>query len=66
MRLILLVRYERNPLNNRMRIICKIHCPVNPLPVRGEFETPSLNAVVDFLKKNGWRETESLTNNLLK
>ena len=34
--------------------LCKIKCPVNPLPIKGEFEAPSREAVLHFLKANGW------------
>ena len=34
--------------------ICRIKCPINPLPVKGEFEAPSVNAVCNFLVYNGW------------
>lgn len=61
-RLILLVRYERNAT----RTICKINCPVSPLPVKGEFEAPSLNAVKYFLIENGWTESEALHSCLLE
>ena len=46
--LMLMFRYESN------RCFCKIKCPVNPLPVRGEFEVPSVSVLVQFLKVNGW------------
>ena len=60
MRLILMVRYERD------RIVCKISCPVSPMPVKGEFEVPSLNAIKNFLDNHGWRETEVIPASLLK
>lgn len=53
-RLILLVRYEKG------RIYAKIKCPINPLPVRGEFEIPSLTAIFDFLTANGWIPKEDM------
>ena len=46
--LILLTRYEGN------KLFCKIKCPVNPLPIKGEFEVPSYKAIYDFLVSNGW------------
>ena len=45
--LILLVRHENG------RTLCRIKCPVNPLPVRGEFEVPVLD-VRSWLNHNGW------------
>lgn len=36
------------------KIFCKIKCPVNPLPVKGEFEVPSIGLLCNFLKENGW------------
>jgi hypothetical protein len=46
--LIARIRWESN------RCLCSIKCPVNPLPVKGEFELPSLDAMRSFLKANGW------------
>ena len=36
------------------KCFCKIKCPVNPLPVKGEFEIPSTGAISHFLIDNGW------------
>ena len=37
------------------KCFCKIKCPINPLPVKGEFETPGTTTpVVNFLNANGW------------
>ena len=38
----------------RPKVFCKIKCPINPLPVKGEFEAPSFVAVQRFLNANGW------------
>ena len=46
--LIAMFRFEGN------RCFCKIKCPVNPLPVKGEFEVPSTGAISHFLNANGW------------
>lgn len=46
--LIVMFRFEGN------RCFCKIKCPVNPLPVKGEFEVPSTEAIRHFLNANGW------------
>lgn len=64
-KLILLVRYERVPLTDTLQTICKINCPVNPLPVKDEFKAPSIQAVKDFLSREGWIETESIADHLL-
>lgn len=36
------------------RIFCKIKCPLNPLPIKGEFEVPSIRLLCQFLQENGW------------
>ena len=36
------------------KIFCKIKCPINPLPVKGEFEIPSISAIEQFLANNDW------------
>ena len=46
--LILLTRYEGN------KLMCKVKCPISPLPVKGEFEAPCYAAICSFLKENGW------------
>lgn len=33
---------------------CKIKCPINPMPVKGEFQAPSPRSVFIFLSDNGW------------
>lgn len=53
--LIALFRYEGN------KCFCKIKCPVNPLPIKGEFEAPSINAIVAFLQKDGWQLKQKLS-----
>lgn len=53
-RLILMVRIDGQ------RTFCKIKCPINPLPVTGEFEVPNMGAIQHFLKSNGWKKHESL------
>lgn len=53
-RLILMVRYDG------ARTFCKIKCPINPLPVTGEFEVPNIGALNNFLRNNGWTKHESL------
>ena len=39
---------------------CKIKCPINPLPVQGEFEVVSVSVLNGFLVKNGWLFKEKL------
>ena len=36
------------------RLMCRINCPISPLPVKGEFQAPSLKALRKFLIKAGW------------
>lgn len=54
------VRWEDYPVSTRNGIVqmpkcfCNIKCPVNPLPVKGEFELPTLESLRIFLKANGW------------
>ena len=61
--LILLVRYE---LGRAGRPYCKIKCPINPLPVRGEFEAASLSYIIKFLQNDGWTMKQKLPITLLK
>ena len=53
--LILLVRYD----NELKKYCCKVKCPVNPLPVCGEFAVPMLATILGWLKANGWERKES-------
>ena len=53
--LILLVRYDGN------KTLCRIKCPINPMPVKGEFEAASLSAMISFLVSNGWSVKEKLS-----
>ena len=64
--LVLLIRYEYDHMNAKNRIFCKVHCPISPLPVKGEFEAPSVNAVEHFLNKMGWDKTDVLTRDILE
>ena len=58
--LILLIRYEKG------KTICKIKCPINPLPIRGEFEAVSAHEIVRFLEDAGWTSKETINLNLCK
>lgn len=52
--LILLIRYEED------KCICRIKCPINPLPIKGEFEAPTIGAVSHTLKTMGWTYKDKL------
>lgn len=57
-KLVLRTRYER--VGDKTKLMCHIKCPVNPLPVKGEFEAPSYRAICNFLRQNGWERKQSL------
>ena len=42
------------------KCFCKIKCPINTLPVKGEFEVPSTGVLDRFLKKDGWTFKQKL------
>ena len=46
--LILLVRYENE------KCICRIKCPINPLPIKGEFQCVSTSEMSKLLTSMGW------------
>ena len=52
--LIARIRWEVDERSGKDRCYCSIKCPVNPMPVKGEFELPCLDALRAFLKANGW------------
>jgi hypothetical protein len=58
--LILATRWDSTA--KRKRLMGKISCPVNPLPVRGEFEIASYNAMCEFLMSQGWTLKETISN----
>lgn len=60
-RLILLVRF-----NEKGKPICRIKCPINPLPIKGEFEAPTVGAVSHTLETMGWTYKEKLPLGLFK
>lgn len=70
--LIACVRWEDFPVSTRKGIVqmpkcfCKIKCPVNPLPVKGEFELPDLEALRHFLKANGWELKQSMDSRMFE
>lgn len=52
--LILLVRYEgKTP-------ICRIRCPINPLPIKGEFQCVSASEMSKCLASMGWKYKEKI------
>lgn len=60
--LLLLVRYESDFTDH---VYCRIRCPINPMPVKGEFEAPSVSAVVKFLQAQGWHLDHKIPMHLL-
>lgn len=46
--LILLVRFENG------KCICRIKCPINPLPIKGEFQCVSTSEMSKLLNSMGW------------
>ena len=55
--LILLVRHEtvQDAHGDTItKCYCKIKCPINPLPIKGEFEAVTAAAVNKLLKSLGW------------
>lgn len=46
--LLVMFRWEKG------KCFCKIKCPINPMPVKGEFQAPSPHSVFDFLNDHGW------------
>lgn len=48
------------------RIFVRINCPINPLPVKGEFEIPSWGALNTFLKAQGWKRREVISPSFLQ
>jgi hypothetical protein len=70
--LIACIRWEDFPVSTSKGIVqapkcfCKIKCPVNPLPVKGEFELPSIDVLRSFLKANGWKLQQTLTSWMFK
>lgn len=52
--LILLVRYENE------KCICRIKCPINPLPIKGEFQCVSVSEMSKLLASMGWKYKEKI------
>ena len=51
-----MVRFDRN----KQTAYCKIKCPVNPLPIKGEFELANERVLCQFLENLGWRYTQKI------
>lgn len=51
--LILLIRFEDN------KTIARIKCPINPMPVKGEFEVSSMSSLFHFMRQNGWKQKDA-------
>lgn len=51
-RLVMSVRHDNN------RAFCRIKCPINPLPVKGEFEVPNMAVIQRFLEREGWAKID--------
>ena len=63
--LLAMFRWERT--DNKYKCICRIKCPINPMPVKEEFETPgSTSPVLSFLKENGWEFKQKINTSLFK
>ena len=52
--LILLVRHDDG------KCICRIKCPINPLPIKGEFQCVSTGEMSKLLKSMGWTYKEKV------
>lgn len=52
--LIAMFRFENG------KTFCKIKCPVNPLPVKGEFEVPAIGVLHSFLNANEWHFKQAI------
>ena len=63
--LMAMFRWE-NGAKGKLHCLCKIRCPINPLPVKGEFEAASMNAVLGFLQENGWTIEQKLNTAMLR
>lgn len=66
--LILLVRHEdvRIGANIKHRLICRIKCPISPLPIRGEFECVSTSEMTKLLTSMGWKYKEKIHYTMFK
>lgn len=58
--LILLVRHEEG------KCICRIKCPINPLPIKGEFQCVSTSEMTKLLASMGWKYKEKVHSDMFK
>ena len=58
--LILLVRHEEG------KCICRIKCPINPLPIKGEFQCVSTSEMTRLLSSMGWTYKEKVHSAMFK
>ena len=58
--LILLVRHEEG------KCICRIKCPINPLPIKGEFQCVSTSKMTWLLASMGWTYKEKVHSAMFK
>ena len=58
--LILLVRHEEG------KCICRIKCPINPLPIKGEFQCVSTSEMTRLLSSMGWTYKEKVRSAMFK
>lgn len=58
--LILLVRHEEG------KCICRIKCPINPLPIKGEFQCVSTSEMTELLASMGWKYKEKIHSGIFK
>lgn len=58
--LILLVRHENG------KCICRIKCPINPLPIKGEFQCVSTSEMTKLLASMGWKYKEKIHTGMFK
>jgi hypothetical protein len=58
--LVLLTRYEKG------KLMCRIKCPISPLPVKGEFEAPCYTAIYEFILNNGWKHERTVSSRMFE
>lgn len=58
--LILLVRYEDN------KTICRIKCPISPMPINGEFNVINMRSIMNFLHESGWQYEDTWNLNMFR
>lgn len=47
-------------------LVAKINCPINPLPVMGEFEYPTSTVLIEYLEKAGWSHNKYIHPNMFR